>query len=204
MAAPFAIPTLAGAHVRLVPLSPDHVAGLLDAATGDRASYGFTEVPADRAAMDEHVSRLLGDWSRGEVVPSAQVDASTGVVLGATRYLNLRRHAGRESPYAVEIGGTWLAASAQRSAVNTEAKLLLLDHAFARWGVARVDFKTDERNERSRRAIERLGATFEGVLRHWQPSLVAGEEGSYRDSAMYSILDREWPAVRETLAARLS
>lgn len=106
-------------------------------------------------------------------------------------------------PFAVEVGGTWLAASAQRTAVNTEAKLLLLAHAFDTWGVVRVDLKTDARNERSRAAIERLGARFEGVLRRWQPSQVAGEEDGYRDSAIYSVLDTEWPSVRANLAARL-
>jgi RimJ/RimL family protein N-acetyltransferase len=120
-----------------------------------------------------------------------------------TRYMSIRRREGEEIPYAVEIGGTWLCASAQRTGINTEAKLILLAHAFEVWGVGRVDFKTDARNERSRRAIERLGATFEGVLRHWQPSLVSGEETQLRNSAMYSILDTEWPRVSADLRSRL-
>jgi RimJ/RimL family protein N-acetyltransferase len=102
-------------------------------------------------------------------------------------------------PYAVEIGGTWLAASAQRTGINTEAKLLLLDYAFSVLGVGRVDLKTDARNDRSRNAMARIGGTFEGVLRNWQPSLVPGEEGRLRDSALYSILDTEWPDVHERL-----
>jgi RimJ/RimL family protein N-acetyltransferase len=101
----------------------------------------------------------------------------------------------------VEIGGTFLAASAQRTGINTEAKLLLLEHAFDVLGVGRVDLKTDARNDRSRNAMLRIGATFEGVLRNWQPSLVPGEEGLLRDSALYSITDREWPEVREHLAS---
>jgi RimJ/RimL family protein N-acetyltransferase len=107
------------------------------------------------------------------------------------------------TPYAVEIGGTWLATSAQRSGINTEAKLLLLDYAFETWHVGRVDLKTDARNDRSRNAILRIGASFEGVLRHWQPSLVEGEEGTLRDSAMFSIVDSEWPSVRERLTSLL-
>jgi RimJ/RimL family protein N-acetyltransferase len=107
-------------------------------------------------------------------------------------------------PYAVEIGGTWLAASAQGTGINVDAKLLLLTHAFEHWQVGRVDLKTDARNERSRNAIARIGATFEGVLRSWQPSLVAGEEGRLRDTAMFSIVAGEWPAVRARLDQRLA
>jgi RimJ/RimL family protein N-acetyltransferase len=106
-------------------------------------------------------------------------------------------------PYAVEIGGTWLAASAQRTGVNVEAKLLLLDQAFERWRVGRVDFKTDARNLRSRTAILALGARFEGVLANWQPSQAPGEEAALRDSALYAILATDWPDVRGALVARL-
>ena len=113
--------------------------------------------------------------------------------------MTIRRLDNSTSPYAIEIGGTWLAASTQRSGINTNAKLLLLDYAFETLGVGRVDLKTDARNERSRAAITRIGGKFEGVLRHWQPSLVPGEEGKLRDSAMFSILDVEWPDVRERL-----
>jgi RimJ/RimL family protein N-acetyltransferase len=123
--------------------------------------------------------------------------------VGVTRFLTFRARHDSLMPYAVEIGGTWLAASAQRTGINAEAKLLLLTHAFETWKVGRVDFKTDARNGRSRAAISALGATFEGVLRHWQPSHVAGEEGQLRDSAVYSILDSEWPTVRRGLLARL-
>ncbi len=104
----------------------------------------------------------------------------------------------------MEIGSTWLGASAQRTGINTETKLLLLEHAFETWSVARVDLKTDARNTRSRNAIEGLGAQFEGVLRNWQPSMVVGEEDRYRDSAMFSILDGEWPDTKARLLKRLS
>ena len=118
--------------------------------------------------------------------------------------MTIRSTGAAVTPYAVEIGGTWLAKSAQRSGVNTEAKLLLLDYAFTTWRVGRVDLKTDARNERSRNAIARIGATFEGVLRHWQPSMVEGETGTLRDSAMFSITDDEWPSVRERLTSLLA
>jgi RimJ/RimL family protein N-acetyltransferase len=97
-----------------------------------------------------------------------------------------------------------LGAAAQRSGINTDAKRLLLGHAFEQWGVARVDLKTDARNERSRAAIAALGAQFEGVLRSWQPSHVPGEWDSLRDTAIYSVMTAEWPAVRERLERRLS
>ncbi len=96
----------------------------------------------------------------------------------------------------MEIGGTWLAASAQRTGINVEAKLLLLAHAFDEWGTARVDLKTDARNAKARAAIEGLGARLDGVLRSWQPSQAPGEADRLRDSAMYSILAAEWPAAR--------
>ena len=120
-------------------------------------------------------------------------------MLGSTRFLALRWFSGRGFPDAVEIGGTWLAASAQRTGANTEAKLLMLTHAFETWNVQRVDFKTDARHARSRAAIERLGAQFDGIMRNWQASLVPGEEGQARDSAMYSIIPSEWPAIRSRL-----
>jgi RimJ/RimL family protein N-acetyltransferase len=201
---PLVIPTLAGAHARLEPLSMSHVNALAAAASEDRSTYNLSLVPDGEGPMASYVAALLADWESGLVAPFAQVDAATGRVVGATRYLTIRTRPGYDVPFAVEIGGTWLAASAQRTAVNTEAKLLLLTHAFEHWGVVRVDLKTDARNERSRAAIERLGARFEGVLRKWQPSQVLGEEDGYRDSAIYSVLDAEWPSVREGLAARLA
>jgi RimJ/RimL family protein N-acetyltransferase len=106
-------------------------------------------------------------------------------------------------PYAVEIGWTWLGPGARGTGINAESKLLLLTYAFETWRVARVDLKTDARNERSRRAIEGLGAQFEGVLRSWQPSLAPGEESLMRDAALFSLLADEWPAAKAALRARL-
>lgn len=195
---------LEGALVRLEPLSPDHVDGLVSAAGEDRGTYGFTSVPVDRDAMAQQVRALLAARREGECLPFAQVRVADAAVVGMTRYLTLRYRPGRATPYAVEIGGTWLSASAQRTGVNVEAKLLLLTHAFETWHVGRVDLKTDARNARSRAAIEALGATPEGVLRNWQPSHVPGEEDALRDTAMYSVVDGEWPAVRDRLASRLA
>ena len=197
---PFA---LTGDHVQLLPLSPGHADGLLAAATIDRSSYGYTEVPATAEHMASYIDALLAKRDAGTDLPFVQRCVADGRVVGCTRYLEMRRWRGRPEPDEVEIGGTWLAADVQRTAINTEAKLLLLTQAFDRWRVDRVAIATDERNERSRRAIERLGARYEGVLRHHRPSTAPGEEGRPRNTALYSIIDDEWPAVRQHLLDRL-
>ena len=193
---------LRGAHVELVPLAAEQAADLAVAAAVDRSSYAYTEVPAGDHAMARYIDKLLAQRDAGAVVPFAQRLAADGRLVGCTRFMELRFH-GRDEPVEVEIGGTWLAADVQRSAVNTDAKLLLLTHAFETWRVGRVALCTDARNERSRVAIERLGARFEGVLRHHRPSTVDGESGRLRDSALYAITDEDWPAVRRRLRARL-
>jgi N-acetyltransferase len=195
---------LAGRWIRLTPMSLADVDDLVAAATEDRTTYGYTSVPPDRDSMTAQVEALVDLRARGHEVPFTTRDARDGRVLGATRFLWLRSYFDREVPDAVEIGGTWLAASAQRTPVNTEAKLLMLTHAFETWGVQRVDLKTDARNARSRAAIERIGGTLDGVMRAWQPSLVPGEEGTARDSALYSIVPSEWPTVKARLETRLS
>jgi len=189
--------------VRLDPLTTAHVDDLAAAAMEDRASYGYTSVPLGPVGTAAQVDQLVAARAAGEVVPFVQVRVADGRPVGMTRYLALRYDPPAPRPYAVEIGGTWLAASAQRSGINLEAKLLLLSHAFDVWKVGRVDFKTDARNERSRAALVGLGATFEGVLRSWQPSHAPGEAGLLRDSAMYSITSAEWPAVCDRLRARV-
>lgn len=197
------VPVLAGGRVRLEPLSLDHVDDLTVAAGGDRASFAWAAVPEPDAVADVVAGRLAAR-DRGEVIPLSQVAVASGRTVGVTSFLNLRRRPGDDLPYAVEVGGTWLAASAQRTGINVEAKLLLLTHAFEVWGVGRVDVKTDARNEAARAAIAALGATFEGVLRGWQPSQAPGEERLLRDSAMYAVVAAEWPAVREHLEGRLA
>jgi len=195
------VPVLIGRLVALEPLAQEHLADLTVAAA-DRATYGFTAVPAGREEMARYVRGLLDAHAGMVTIPFAQRALGEGRVVGVTRYLTLRAREGEESLYAVEIGGTWLTAWAQGTGINSEAKLLLLTHAFEAWGVARVDLKTDARNAKARAAILRLGATFEGVLRAWQPSQVAGEERLLRDSALYSILREEWPSVRAALELR--
>jgi RimJ/RimL family protein N-acetyltransferase len=195
--------TLTGHHITLTPLSLEDVPGLVLAASGDRSTYGWSIVPDTVEGMEATVRRQLADRDDRTAVPFATRRRESGEIIGMTRFLTLRWYFGREYPDAAEIGGTFVTASAQRTAVNTEAKLLMMTHAFDVWGVRRLDLKTDERNERSRRAIERIGGRFEGVLRNWQTAQVDGEDGLTRNSAMYSILPPEWPDVRARLEARL-
>ena len=195
--------TLEGRRVRLEPLSLRHVDSLVVAASESRTTYGFTQVPATAAAMNTYVQDLLLQQANGEVLSFATFSIDSAAIVGCTRFLTIRSWFDRGVPDAAEIGGTWLAPSAQRTAINTEAKLLMLTHAFETWQVLRLDLKTDARNARSRAAIERLGATFDGVLRSWQPSQVPGEEGQARDSAMYSIVPSDWPSIKQLLTARL-
>lgn len=195
--------TLTGRHVTLTPLSANDVPGLVRAASGDRSTYGWSIVPATSHEMDAVVRRQLADCDQRGAVPFVTRRSDTAEIIGMTRFLTLRWYFERDYPDAAEIGGTFVTAAAQRTAVNTEAKLLMLTHAFDVWGVRRLDLKTDERNERSRRAIERIGGRFEGVLRNWQVAQVEGEAGRTRNSAIYSILPAEWPDVRERLERRL-
>lgn len=197
------VPVLPGARVRLEPLTAAHADALVAAAAENRETYAFTTVPHGRAGVDAYLRAIADATLAGETLAFAQVRVADGAPVGVTRYLSFRFATERPAPYAVEIGGTWLAASAQRTGVNVEAKLLLLDYAFDVWKVGRVDFKTDARNARSRAAIEALGATFEAVLRNWQPSHADGEDGLLRDTAMFAIVDTDWAAVRSRLAARL-
>ncbi|MHB8379204.1 MAG: GNAT family N-acetyltransferase [Acidimicrobiales bacterium] len=204
MPASYEIPTLVGEMVRLEPMAVAHAEGLVAAANEDRSTYLYTKIPRSSDEMAAYVSDLLCQWERGEAIPFVQIEAATGRVVGATRFMTMRREAMQVSTFAVEIGGTWLSGSTQRSGVNADAKLLLLEYAFTTLKVARVELKTDARNDRSRAAILRLGATYEGVLRRYQPSLVSGEEGLFRDTAMYSIIKDEWPGVLENLHWRMS
>jgi RimJ/RimL family protein N-acetyltransferase len=153
--------------------------------------------------MEDYVVRILALAAGGTDVPFAQRRTCDGLIVGCTRFMEMRWWRGRAEPDEVEIGGTWLAADAQRSAINSEAKLLLLTHAFEQWGVVRVALATDTRNARSRLAIERIGAHYEGTLRHHRPSKVTGEAGRPRDTAMFAITDDDWPAVRQQLNQRL-
>lgn len=196
-------PALEGALVRLEPLEHRHAAGLAAAAAENRDSYGFTWVPGpgeEDAYIDAHLARAAA----GRQAPYAVLSRATGRVVGTTSYWDPRCWRSEDQLDAIEIGFTWLAASAQGTGVNAEAKLLLFRHAFEEWGVARVDLKTDARNARSRAAIESVGARFEGVLRNWSRSWAPGEDGRLRDSAIFSVTADEWPRCRERLEARVA
>jgi RimJ/RimL family protein N-acetyltransferase len=190
---------LRGHLVRLEPLTEDHVPGLARAAEEDRSAYTYTMVP--RAA--ETAAYVQAQLTRDGVTPFAQIRAADEAPVGCTTYCNPRTWPGRDDLWAIEIGGTWLAASAQRTGINAESKLLLMTYAFETLNVARADFRTDARNQPSRQAIERLGARFEGVLRNWGPSWVPGEEGKLRDSAIFSVIAVEWPQVKSALTFRI-
>jgi RimJ/RimL family protein N-acetyltransferase len=187
--------TLTGRLVRLVPLSEAHVPEL--AVAGNDPSiwrfmlYGLVDT---EEKMRLWVQEILNRQARGTDLAFTVIYSESGRAIGATRYLDIH-----PEQRGVEIGGTWYAVSYQRTAVNTECKYLLLKHAFETWSCIRVQFKTDSRNERSQRALERLGATREGILRNH----MILEDGSFRHSVFYSILDTEWPAVKERLANKL-
>jgi N-acetyltransferase len=200
--------TIEGAFVRLEPLTLAHAKGLAEAATGPRETYTFTWVPDGYYEAREYIAERLHEQAEGSALPFATVDRRGGSVVGATRFMRIEyrdwppgnsNQRGPEYPDAVEIGGTWLAAEAQRTAINTEAKLLMLSHAFEVFRVHRVNLTTDARNQRSRKAIERLGCRFDGVLRAYKP----GSDGSIRDTAWFSMLESEWPAAKAALLARL-
>ncbi|MCB1030397.1 MAG: GNAT family N-acetyltransferase [Acidimicrobiales bacterium] len=194
---------LRGRFVELVPLGLEHVEKLATAASGNRSTFGLTRVPDGIDDARCYVENLLRGAALGEHIAFTQVRVADRQVVGCTRFMELRRWRGRTEPDEVEIGGTWLAESAQRSAINTEAKLLLLTHAFETWGVVRACFCTDVRNTQSRHAIERLGARLDGVLRNHRASMVEGEAGRARDSALYSITDHDWPGIRTRLQRQL-
>ncbi len=199
-------PTLLGHEVVLRPLALQDVDALAVAAAEDRRNYRFSPVPDGPAEAEAYVAKALLQQAEGERMPFAILWQER--VVGTTSYSEIRpwqwpegsvlqRH-GR--PDVVEIGYTWLAASAQRTRCNTEAKYLLLRHAFEVWDVHRVAFRTDVRNQVSRAAIERLGAKLEGTRRADKP----GRDGKVRDSIFFSIVRSEWPAVAAELERRLA
>jgi RimJ/RimL family protein N-acetyltransferase len=187
--------TLDGPTIRLEPLVPQHLDGLCRAGLDpDLWRLTVNRVP-DRTAMERYVSAAWDEQRTGTMLPFATVLRRTGEVIGSTRF-------GNASPAnrRVEIGWTWLGRSWQRSGANTEAKYLMLRHAFETWDCIRVELKTSALNQQSRAAIARLGAREEGILRHH----MINEDGSLRDSVFYSILRGEWPAVRDRLEGLLA
>jgi RimJ/RimL family protein N-acetyltransferase len=182
--------TLTGRHVRLEPLSPDHHEGLVAAAEdGALWRLWYTSVPEPQAMAGE-IARRLGLQEAGSMAPFTVFAGPEGKVAGMTTYMNIDAANRR-----VEIGSTWYARAVQRSGLNTEAKLLLLTHAFETLDCIAVEFRTHFLNHQSRRAIERLGAKLDGILRCHQRA----KDGSLRDTCVYSITAAEWPAIRSHL-----
>jgi RimJ/RimL family protein N-acetyltransferase len=185
---------LTGRFVRLEPLKPEHVDELERFAYDPSLWNWMPTRVLDRPALDAWVEEALAGERNGTALPFATVIAAERLVVGTTRFLNISARDGR-----MEIGATWIATPYQRSVVNTEAKLLMMRHAFETLGATRVELKTHAQNEKSRRAIERIGATFEGTHRKH----MLHNDGSRRDTVWYSILDDEWPAVKLKLEGML-
>ena len=182
---------LTGNHVRLEPMTEAHAPALAELGVGqpfwDFMVYGRMETAAD---MREWVKDILARAEKGTDVPFVAIHIDSGRVAGASRYMNIM-----PKDRGLEIGGTWYGQDYQRTVVNTECKYLLLQHAFENLSCIRVQLKTDLRNKRSQKAIERLGAVKEGVLRNH----MILPDGYYRHSVYYSILDTEWPDVKKRL-----
>lgn len=194
---------LSGGMVRLVPLEPSHADALAAASAGDAELYRWSAVPQGAAAAAKYIATALASQQAGTAVPFATVRVADNAVIGSTRFFDIERWAwpeghprhDRTDPDVCEIGYTWLSHDAIRTGANTEAKLLMLAHAFEVWQVLRVCLHTDARNERSRAAIERIGGKFEGLLRSHRMAV----EFIPRESARYSILAAEWPEVKMKL-----
>jgi N-acetyltransferase len=184
--------TLNGEGVQLVPLSPDHHDALVEAASdGALWTLWYTSVP-EPDAMRAEIARRLRLLDAGAMLPFTVIRRADGRIVGMTSFMNIDADGPR-----VEIGSTWYARAAQRTGLNTEAKLLLLAHAFDGLDCLAVEFRTHVLNRQSRQAIERLGARLDGILRRH----VRAKDGTVRDSCVYSITAPEWPAVRSHLNA---
>ena len=203
---------LEGRFVRLEPLTESHVSALVEAAGLDRSNYQWAYVPDGTEHMTGYVQDALANVASGSHVAFATVQkASEGtdgdLVVGSTRFCEVSHwqwppgaaHQRHGVPDVTDIGFTWLGGPAQRTPVNTEAKLVMMAHAFEVWEVHRVALQTDVRNTRSRAAIERIGGQLDGILRADRP----GADDTVRTSARYSIMAAEWPAVKARLSARL-
>ena len=200
-------PTLSGRFIRLEPLELRHADALVAASAGDPDLYAWSPVPQSPDAARVYIETAL-DWrAAGKALPFVTRRIADGALIGSTRFFDMERwnwpagheRSGRSAPDVCEIGYTWLAPSAIRTTANTEAKLLMLTHAFETWQVLRVCLHTDARNLRSQTAIERIGGKFEGVLRSHRMAA----DFIPRDSYRYSIVAAEWPAVKQKLRERL-
>lgn len=187
--------TLEGAHVRLEPLTMEHAPALWEAGSDPEVWRLIPSRVTSREEMMAFVQSVLAAQAAGTALPFATIHRESGRAIGSTRYMNIDAASRR-----LEIGGTWIAPEFQRSPVNTEAKLLMLRHAFEALGAMRVELKTDSLNYRSRNAIQRIGARPEGIFRNHMPTW----SGRIRHSAYFSITDAEWPEVRKNLEAKLA
>jgi N-acetyltransferase len=187
--------TLAGRHVRLEPLELSHAEELLEVAL-EPELWRFTTKRIDsREALRNYLDIAMAERDAGVSLPFMTREADSGRAIGSTRFLNISRNDRR-----VEIGWTWIGKRWQRTAANTEAKYMMLRHAFETWECVRVELKTSTLNERSRAAIERIGGVEEGIFRRH----TRNADGSWRDTVYFSILDREWPDVKKRLEERLA
>jgi RimJ/RimL family protein N-acetyltransferase len=199
--------TLSGKFIRLEPLEHRHVEGLVAAAGVEPSLYRWSLVPQGKAAVERYIETALGLRKAGTALAFATVRVEDDAVIGSTRFFDIERWAwpagharsGGQNPDVCEIGYTWLTAGAIRTAANTEAKLLMLTHAFESWQMLRVCLHTDARNERSRAAIERIGGRFEGILRSHRMAA----DFTPRESARYSIVAADWAGVKGGLMRRL-
>jgi len=189
--------TLEGQHVRLEPLDLSHAPDLAAALAQDISIWQWlsSEPPLGVTAMEDFINSALEGLATGAAVPFAQIAVAEGRAVGSTRYLNISRN-----DLGLEIGWTWIGKPWQRTALNTEAKFLLLRHAFEVLGAVRVQLKTDARNLQSQAAIARLGAVREGVLRKYQRTT----KDFIRDTVMFSIVADEWPEVKGRLISKLT
>ena len=188
--------TLEGTRVRMEPLALErHFEGLCAIGLDPDLWRWTLNAVATREELRAYLETALREQSEGRSVPFATIDRASATVAGCTRFGSIDRANRR-----VEIGWTWIGRPFQRSHVNTEAKYLMITHAFETWGCRRVELKTHVQNERSRNAMLRIGCTFEGVLRRYQTS----DSGVTRDTAMFSIVGREWPEVKARLEAMMS
>ncbi len=186
---------LEGRHIRLEPLERSHLDDLSAAAADPRIWRWLPDRVRSRSDLERWLEEALVGQAAGGEYPFAVIDLATGRAVGSTRYMDIApAHKG------IEVGWTWYGRAAWGTAVNPEAKLLLLGHAFEGWGAIRLYLKTDSLNERSRAAIAKLGAKYEGDLRNHR----IRPDGSYRHSSCYSILDTEWPALKEGLERRVA
>ncbi len=186
---------LEGTHVRLEPMSREHLNALFAVGQDEEVFRWMSVWPRTRDDFARWIDTALAAQSSGTELPFVTVDRATSGVVGSTRYLNISPRDRR-----LEIGWTWLTPAAQRTRINTEAKLLQLTHCFETLGCVRVEWKTDARNEKSRNAILRLGAVQEGILR----KQMFTQHGIYRDNVWFGMLDDEWPAAKARLQAKLA